>query len=909
MVAINKQRWLALSPLLDEWLDIDVGERTAWLAKIQREDASLGADLVELLASYAHVETAHFLEGSALASQEIGNLAGQVVGSYTLERPLGHGGMGSVWLARRSDGRYEGLAAVKFLNLALMGSGGLARFQREGSVLARLTHPCIARLLDAGVFAGQPYLVLEYVEGQRIDHYCDSHALAVDARVRLFLDVLTAVEHAHQNLILHCDLKPNNILVTRDGSVKLLDFGIAKLMRDETLPAGATELTQAGARGFTPEYAAPEQLQGGDVTTATDVCALGVLLHVLLVGSYPTLRKAGTPVEQLRALVEAEPARASDMAQTANSDGALARILRGDLDNILAKALKRNPAERYATVNAFATDLRHYLNHEPVAARPDSLAYHLRKFVRRNRLAVGAASVTLLALVGGVVGTTWQAIEARRAQARAEANAAEARQQKTAAEFETRVARANHEFVSQLFGDAMRGGESERMQKRLDRAHVMLQRRYQDDPQVHALLLLQLAGRYAELRDDKREAQVMQELEALVQRHAIPSLQAELQCIHAYDLMRERKLDEAKPFLERGLAYSKLANKPLDDLECVRADSMMSAFRKDPVRAQKRMNDFLVVLERGGRGKSRAYLSTLGSLAYVQALADELAPSLATTRRAIELDVALGSADTLSSVVDFDRMATMQLELGRFAEADVTDLDLVRRFAEAEEEMPNYQLAFIARRALFNGKTPQAIKILQSVLARFEEQGPEASARNAMVDLIDAYSLLHRTNEARDLLRRYESRVAAAPPSTTRNLQLDRLQALLAIEHQDLASAHAHGEALVSALEVADNMRRPGILKSRLDAGWIFLHTGDLDKALQQGEWALVEGRRKTLDNKPSAWVGAASLLLSQVYAKKGETAQADASLALARQQLEGAVAPGHPLLRSLETPGAVRTF
>jgi hypothetical protein len=382
-----------------------------------------------------------------------------------------------------------------------------------------------------------------------------------------------------------------------------------------------------------------------------------------------------------------------------------------------------------------------------------------------------------------------------------------------------------------------------------------------------------------------------------------------LQCIHAYDLMREHKLDEAAPFLARGLAYSKVANKPLDDLECVRADSMMAAYRKDAVRAQQRMNDFLLVLERGGRGKSRAYLSTLGSLAYVQALADELAPSLATTRRAIELDEALGSADTLSSVVDFDRMATMQLELGRFAEADATDLDLTRRFAEAEEEMPNYQIAFIARRALFNGKTTQAIEMLQSALPRFEEQGPEGSVRNVMVDLIDAYCLLHKTNQAGDLLRRYESRVASAPPSKTRNLQLDRLQALLAIERRELGAAHAHGEALVSALGVADNMRRPGILKGRLDAGWIFLHTGDLEKAQQQGEWALAEGKRKTLDDKPSAWVGAASLLLSQVYARKGETAQAGASLALARQQLEGAVAPGHPLLRLLETQDATRAF
>ena len=244
-----------------------------------------------------------------------------------------------MWLAQRSDGRYAGRAAVKLLNLSLLGPAGTERFKREGSALARLTHPNIARLIDAGVTSeGQPYLVLEYVEGQPIDRWCEASALDVRARVRLFLQVLDAVAHAHSKLILHRDLKPPNILVTADGQVKLLDFGIAKLMDEEQLRAPAAALTQFPGRAFTPEYAAPEQVEGAEVTTATDVYALGVLLYSLLTSRHPTADPSQTPVDQLRAVVDSDPVRPS----------ATVRELRGDLDNIIAKALKKLPAERYA---------------------------------------------------------------------------------------------------------------------------------------------------------------------------------------------------------------------------------------------------------------------------------------------------------------------------------------------------------------------------------------------------------------------------------------------------------------------------------------------------------------------------------------------------------------------------------
>jgi serine/threonine protein kinase len=340
----DKARWEALSPLLDELLALEGPARVARLEALHRDHPDLAGDLAELLAQDADVEREKFLEGGLLRPLAEPSLAGQVIGSYTLDRLLGEGGMGAVWLAHRSDGLYEARVAIKLLNPALLGPGGLERFRREGRALGRLEHPNIARLIDAGVTGtGQPYLVLEFVEGETITAYCDAKKLDAPARVKLFLSALAAVTHAHAKLILHRDLKPSNILVTTDGQVKLVDFGIAKLLDDGSgAAAPAPGLTQMAGHAFTPDYAAPEQVQGSDVSVATDVYALGVLLYVLLTGRHPTANPDTTPLDRLRAIVETDPARSG--------------ALRGDLDNIVHKALKKSPAERYQTVEAFAED-------------------------------------------------------------------------------------------------------------------------------------------------------------------------------------------------------------------------------------------------------------------------------------------------------------------------------------------------------------------------------------------------------------------------------------------------------------------------------------------------------------------------------------------------------------------------
>jgi serine/threonine protein kinase len=413
MRTLNPERWQIISPYLDQALAMTDDARAVWLSSFRQQNPGLAVELAALLDEHRMLAQEGFLEkGSPLWSSAPG-LAGQTIGPYTLISQIGQGGMGSVWLAQRSDGRFERRVAVKFVNLALAGKGGEERFKREGSILGRLAHEHIAELVDAGVSpAGQAYLVLDYVQGDPIDQYCDQHKLDLDARVRLFLDVLAAVAHAHANLIVHRDIKPSNVLVNTGGEVKLLDFGIAKLLEGEGQMGAATLLTHEGGSALTPQYAAPEQLTGQPVTTATDVYALGVLLYVLLSGQHPTGSGTNSPAELVKAVLEIEPPCASDAIPADNSKfiaerrgttpDKLRRGLRGDLDTIVGQALKKNPQERYVSVGGFANDLQRYLKHEPISARPDTLAYRTAKFLRRNRTVVTLTATAIVLVIGSL---------------------------------------------------------------------------------------------------------------------------------------------------------------------------------------------------------------------------------------------------------------------------------------------------------------------------------------------------------------------------------------------------------------------------------------------------------------------------------------------------------------------------
>jgi len=320
MGCFDKARWKLASPLLDQLLDADIAERAAQLGRIRRTDRRLAAELEALLVESTAANREAFLEQSLLHTEA--GAEGAEVGGYVLESLIGRGGMGSVWLARPSAGGLPDRVAVKFLHLALLRHRGGERFRREGEMLARLAHPNIARFISTGVArGGQPYLVLEHVDGLPIDEWCDSQSLGAAARIRLFIDVLAAVSHAHANLVLHCDLKPSNIFVTQDGIVKLLDFGVSRRLGEMNATESSRAKAPVALLAFTPRFAAPEQIEMQEMTTATDVYALGGLLRLLL-GDRP------------------------------------------GLEHVAAKALRPLPAERYATPAEMAADLQAWLDRQ-----------------------------------------------------------------------------------------------------------------------------------------------------------------------------------------------------------------------------------------------------------------------------------------------------------------------------------------------------------------------------------------------------------------------------------------------------------------------------------------------------------------------------------------------------------------
>ncbi|HLT47288.1 MAG TPA: serine/threonine-protein kinase [Rubricoccaceae bacterium] len=420
-------RWARLNDLLLDALEQPAAGRDAFLDaacvdETGAPDPALRAEVAALLAAHEAAERDDAFT-SPFALREAAGLDGARVGAWRLVEPVGAGGMGEVWRAERADGAYRQTAALKLLRPGL-GPDFRARFLHERQLLAGLRHPGIARLLDGGEADGRPFLAVEFVDGEPITAYADARDLDVEARLRLFLQVCDAVAYAHRHLVVHRDLKPSNVLVAEEEGepvVKLLDFGIAKLLAEGE--GSEVPLTRTGLRVMTPEYAAPEQVTGGAVTTATDVYALGVLLYELLAGRRPYDLSGKTASEVERVVCEETPARPSTVAAVAPGAAPAAprRRLRGDLDTVVMKALEKEPERRYPSAETLADDLRRHLGGLPVQARPATAGYRVGRFVRRHRLGVAAAAAVAMALVGGAAVALGQARVARAETAKAEA--------------------------------------------------------------------------------------------------------------------------------------------------------------------------------------------------------------------------------------------------------------------------------------------------------------------------------------------------------------------------------------------------------------------------------------------------------------------------------------------------------
>jgi non-specific serine/threonine protein kinase/serine/threonine-protein kinase len=476
---MTPERFQQIRLLFERTLELPPEERAAFLEQASTDDLDLRNQVQRMLIfdekGESPIDRPAVAAALGFADVDLSNLRGRRIGPYLIEDQIGFGGMGVVYRASRVDSTFQKQVAIKLLH-SIVGAEIMRHFQQERQILASLDHPNIARLLDGGrTEDGLPYFVMEYVDGKPIDAYCDGNKLNIDQRLALFRTVCGAVQYAHQNLVVHRDLKPSNILVTADGTVKLLDFGIAKLMRSTQAEATLLE-TQQGLHLLTPEYASPEQLRSETITTMTDVYLLGVLIYELLTGHRPYSFNSRALQEIARVICDQEPVRPSTVVGqvekittqgqeprtlspedvSAVREGKIVRLRRrlaGDLDNIVMKALHKEPAHRYHSVEQFSEDIRRHLARLPIIARGSAWSYRASKYLRRNSIALSIAAVFLIAFVAGLTwqlpiwvtgAALWEAGVARVEAARAEKEALDARAQRATAEQERQ--RAEHRF-------------------------------------------------------------------------------------------------------------------------------------------------------------------------------------------------------------------------------------------------------------------------------------------------------------------------------------------------------------------------------------------------------------------------------------------------------------------------------
>jgi serine/threonine protein kinase/tetratricopeptide (TPR) repeat protein len=432
---MTPEQWQSVRDKIDSLLAVEASRRAAYLDQIAGSDWEFRRELESLLISHDNM-AADFLNVPLYSEPGVApslptSLIGKRLGSYQIVSEIGKGGMGEVYRSLRVDDQYQKEVAIKLIRAERESAFVVARFKRERQILAKLEHPNIARLLDGGTTPeGVPYLVMELIEGEWITQYCERRSLDITARLELFLQVCAAVQFAHQRLIVHRDIKPGNILVTADGTPKLLDFGISKILNDEN-EASPADRTITAVRMLTPAYASPEQVKGEPITTASDVYSLGVVLYELLAGRRP-YQAEGTPEQIARVICEQEPEKPSSAAQSSLEQASIrlpkhetaqkaSKCLRGDLDRIVLMALRKEPQRRYASASEFAADIQRYLNHEAVLAVPPSLWYRTRKFARRYRVVLASASALVLVLVVATGVSIREGVRANREAAVAEA--------------------------------------------------------------------------------------------------------------------------------------------------------------------------------------------------------------------------------------------------------------------------------------------------------------------------------------------------------------------------------------------------------------------------------------------------------------------------------------------------------
>ena len=874
---ISAADWKRLSPLLDAALDLPPAQRAAWLASLPAQHADLRDSLADLLSHGKAVETDDFLAKLPPFSAPPTGLSlepGSIVGPYRLLRELGAGGTSSVWLAEREDGSIQRRIALKLPHLGLVDRGIAERIARERDILASLEHPHIARLYDAGVDErGRPYLALEYVQGVPPDEYCRLEGMNARRKLQLFLNILRAVAFAHARLIVHRDLKPSNILIGENSNVCLLDFGIARLLQPD--PAQRAAHTLLGGAALTPAYAAPEQFTGQPVTVATDVYSLGVVLYELLSGMSPYAPDGRSLGAYEHEVLHTEPPLVSRAARPAE-----AGALRGDVDAIVAKALEKRPADRYASVEAFANDIERHLAAEPISARRRSFGYVARKFVVRNALPVslGALAVVVLGAITGVAAWQWRDAEHQRA------IAVERLANSEAASL----------FTSTVLIEGMMPGESVTFEQLVERSEKIARDTGANDLRARIFAAEFLAGWYGAngsyLKAEEILTRTLDSLPAEPQ-----NLGSRLRCIRASLWATMGRGEEGLVTLNRELTRTDLDDAVMS--QCLQARSRFAANTGDGAGALEYARRALVKLEASGVSSVYSRSNIAQAIGGAYGLLDEFDQAHAQYREALRLLDNFGRARSRAASAVHDDWASVWMNSGN-PRRGLEELETSWEIVAATTPNASRVNRILYRRGRIYAQLGRLDEALEDFRAVRESPGMrnilttqagvaigEADVAIQQGRLADAERLL---SEASEMLRR----ASLSPEHVLNTREYMTRAALLAAQRRN-TQARTELTRAVANYE-AQHCCRSHVALALAHRAELSLDDGDAAAAAADAARAVELAPSRDSENH-SRFTGSAWLAEGRVRESRGQAREARDAFAIAAVQFAGALGDQHP--------------
>jgi tetratricopeptide (TPR) repeat protein len=897
--SIDTAYWKRIDALLEIALALPRAERQRWLDSLDPGTQIHKQVLVEMLAR-TDAETDPFmdrpvglatLEAAADVLQE--DQPGDIVGPYKLLRRVGAGGMGTVWYAERVDGTVQRKIALK-LPRANWSPGLAERLKRECEILSTLEHPNIARLYDAGLTStGRPYLAMESIEGVSIDQYCRTGALSVTARLRLFVAVVKAIAYAHARLVVHRDIKPSNILVDGDGNVHVVDFGLAKLLS----PEGElqTRLTQVSDRALTPDYASPEQIRGETITVGSDVYSLGVVLYELLTDKRPYQLKRDSVAALEEAITEADVPPASSKVI---GDKPRARALRGDLDNILAKALRKIVHERYATADALAADIERHLRGEPVTARPDSIGYRLGKFIQRNRMAVGAALALSATVVAGLAGTIHQArIAAEQARI--------ANLERDRALRELRFSQSAEEFMRFLLSEQSQKPLTS--QELLGRAEKMIEGQFSDDPQSHGRMQLLAAELYGELTDYGNAERLLKGAHGAAQSAADRNLTAQVDCVTAGLLGTTGRRPQATALFHATVPKLE-ADPDADSMALIACYVNRGIFHRNTGNPAAATQDAeaalrLIATDRPGMRVNRIFLET--QMADALAISGKLAEAVQTYEHAIAEMIRLGRGGTSAMGSKINNFMFLLARAGQLKRAEEVYLRAgasgIR--PDSAPEIPQHSTLMInyARALVDMGRPEEAERLLDLARQAKQQLGDKRGELFALLNMASAACARNAVDRCELLLKSGEKQLPTLFPAGHSNYAtVQMFTARIALARRDLMKADRAATEAVEMYAAARD-RSPLRIRALSLLASIRQQRGDLDSARRYAKEAVDAAQELSRGFMHSEWVGSALLAQAAVLRAQGDAGQARTLAGEAREHLVASAGPGAPVTKDAE--------